>query len=97
MALLGTINKQPSEILDFDIGYTSTLAVGSDSLTTCTATVLPSGALTVASATVDAPNKKVKVVISAGNTGVTYKVTILMNTTNGLKYEDEVSVIVEDI
>lgn len=97
MALLGTINKQPSEILDFDINYTATLAAGGDTLTTCITSVSPPGSLTVDSADVNAVTNKVKVKFSGGTSLVTYKITVLMNTANGLKYEDEVSVIVEDV
>lgn len=95
MAILGTINKQPREILDFDIDYTTVLAGRTSALTTATSEVTPSG-LTLTSTTVYASEKKVKVVINGGTDLTTYKVTILTNTDDGLKYEDEVNVVVEE-
>lgn len=96
MAILGSVNKQPREILDFDIDYTTVLAGRTSTLTTATSEVTPAG-LTLTSTTVYAPQKKVKLVVSGGTTAVTYKVTILTDTDDGLKYEDEVNVIVEEV
>ena len=42
-------------------------------------------------------DKKVKVVISSGTDATSYKVTVLTNTDDGLKYEDEITVIVEEV
>ena len=95
MAVLGSLTKQPREILDFDIDYSTVLAGRTSTLTTATSEVTPSG-LTLASTTVYAPEKKVKIKISSGTDAVTYKVTILTETDDGLKYEDEVNVIVEE-
>ena len=95
MAILGTVNKQPREILDFDIDYTTVLASRTSVLTTSTSEVSPVG-LTLVSTVVYAPNKKVKVVVGGGIDGVTNKETVLTETDDGLKYEDEVTVIVEE-
>jgi hypothetical protein len=43
MAILGTINKQAREILDFDINYDTVLAGRSDTIATQTSEVAPSG------------------------------------------------------
>lgn len=95
MAILGTVNKQPREILDFDIDYTTVLAGRSSALTTATSEVTPAG-LTLTSTVVYASEKKTKVVISGGTDLTSYKVTVLTNTDDGLKYEDEVTVLVEE-
>jgi hypothetical protein len=94
MALLGTITKQPREILDFDIDYTTVLAGRSDTLSTQTSEVSPSG-LTLVSTT--RTGNIVKVVISTGTDTQLYKVTVLVTTTAGLRYEDEVNVLVGEV
>jgi hypothetical protein len=94
MALLGTITKQPREILDFDIDYTTVLAGRSDTLSTQTSEVTPSG-LTLVSTT--RTGNIVKVVISTGTDTQLYKVTVLVTTTAGLRYEDEVNVLVGEV
>lgn len=91
MAILGSLTKQPREIVDFDISFTGVLAGRVDTLTTATAEVTPTG-LTMVSTTVVAD--KVKVKISGGTDAITYKVTVLTDTSSGLKFEDEVNVIV---
>ncbi len=95
MAILGSLTKKPREILDFDIDYSTVLAGRTSVLTTASSEVQPSG-LTLTSTTVYSPEKKIKVKISGGTDAITYKVTILADTDDGLKYEDEVSVIVEE-
>lgn len=96
MSLLGIIEKQPAEIIDFNIDYTTTLANRSDTLASVTTAVSPAGVL-VDSTAIDVGNKTIKVVISAGTDATTYKVTVQATTTAGLKFEDEVSVIVEEV
>ena len=95
MAILGTINKQPREILDFDIDYTAVLAGRTSALSTASSEVTPAG-LTLTGTTVYSAEKKVKVVISGGTDLTTYKITVLTNADDGLKYEDEINVIVEE-
>ena len=97
MAILGIINKQPREILDFDVDYTDVLVDrAGDQVNTVTTEVLPTGALTVNTATTYPSTNKVKVVISGGLTTITYKVTVMTTTTAGLMYEDEITVVVGD-
>jgi len=96
MAILGTIIKQPREVLDFDIDYTTVLAGRTSAITTATSEVSPAG-LVLTSTTPYPLDKKVKVVISAGTDATSYKVTVLTNTDDGLKYEDEITVIVEEV
>lgn len=94
MALLGFFTKQSREVLDFDIDYTKVLEGRVDTILSGAAEVSPVGL------TLEAPvisGNIVKVKVSAGASPVTYKVTVLATTTAGLIYEDEVSVIVEEV
>ena len=94
MALLGSFSKQPREILDFDIDYTTVLAGRSDTLASQTVEVSPAG-LTIVSSTIS--GNKIKVTISSGTDTISYKVTTLATTTAGLVYEDEVTVLVVEV
>ncbi len=93
MALLGSMTKQPREILDFDIDYATALAARTDTLATKTVEVAPAG-LTIVSSTIT--GDKIKVIVSTGTDATTYKVTVLATTTAGLVFEDEVNVLVEE-
>jgi hypothetical protein len=94
MAILGTINKQSREILDFDIDYTTVLAGRSDTISSQTSEVLPVGLTLVSTTRV---GNVVKVTIGSGTDTILYKVTVLATTTAGLIYEDEVNVLVGDV
>lgn len=94
MALLDTFTKQPREILDFDIDYSTVLAGRSDTLTIATVEVAPAGLTATYSGIT---GNKVKVVVSSGTDAVTYKVTVLTTSSAGLVYEDEVNVLVEEV
>lgn len=94
MALLSSFTKQPREIVDFDIDYSTVLSGRTDTLSTKTVEVSPAG-LTIVSSTIT--GNKIKVIVSLGTTGVTYKVTTLATTTAGLVYEDEVNILVEEV
>ncbi|HEY9701465.1 MAG TPA: hypothetical protein V6C58_03425 [Allocoleopsis sp.] len=96
MALLGTITKQSREVGDSDISYTNYLAqrpalVDIQSHVT---EVSPAG-LTISSNLYD--NNKVKIIFSNGTNGVTYKVTVLATTSEGLVLEDEIHIAIKDI
>jgi hypothetical protein len=96
MTILGVINKQPSEVLDFDISYAPVLQGRNDTLSSATGFSTPPG-ITIVSATVNASSHVTQTKISGGTDGLTYKVTIQTSTTGGLLYEDEVTVIVEEV
>lgn len=95
MALLGTFTKQPREILDCDIDYTAVLAGRTDTIASQTSEVSPSGALTVTSLTRD--GNKIKAVVSGGTVDTLYKLTILATSSAGLVYEDEITILVEEV
>ena len=94
MALLDTFTKQPREVLDFDISYAEVLQGRTDTISSATVEVSPAGLTAVYSSVT---NNVVKVVISSGTNNVTYKVTVLATSSAGLVYEDEVSVLVEEV
>jgi hypothetical protein len=94
MAILGIVNKQPREVLDFDISFVEFLKNRTDTLTSVTHEVVPAG-LTVVYTAID--NQSVKCVISGGVDGQSYKVTLLTVTTAGLILEDEVNVMVQEV
>jgi hypothetical protein len=94
MAILGTINKQSREVLDFDIDYATVLVGRTDTISTASSEVSPTG-LTLVSTSLAA--NKVKVVFSAGTNSTLYKVTVLATSTANLIYEDEVSVLIGDV
>lgn len=94
MALLSSFTKQPREILDFDIDYSTVLAGRTDTISSKTVEVSPSG-LTIVSSTLT--GNIIKVVVSSGTDSMIYKVTVLATTTAGLVYEDEVNVLVEEV
>lgn len=94
MALLGTIPKQPREIIDFDISYASFLVGRTDSLASIVTEVTGVGLGVLYSAI---SGTSVKVVLTGGTDGQSYKVTVITTTTAGLVLEDEVTVLVEEI
>jgi hypothetical protein len=94
MAILANIDKQPREIIDFDISYAKLLLGRTDTLTTSVSEVTPTG-LTLNSTTVSGQISKT--VVSGGTSGTIYTVTVLTSTTAGLKYEDEVTITVEEV
>jgi hypothetical protein len=96
MAILGIVNKQPTEVLDFDINYAPVLLGRSDSLAFALGTATPAG-LTIVNTIVNPDTMTTQVVVGGGTDGVTYKVTVQTSTEAGLLYEDEVTVIVEEI
>lgn len=94
MALLGSFTKQPREVLDFDISYATVLAGRADTITGVTLEVTPAG-LTLSAAVVTGAVMKAKA--SAGTAAVSYKVTALATSSAGLVYEDEITVLVEEV
>jgi hypothetical protein len=100
MAILGSMTKQPNEILDFDIDYSTVLANRSDTLTSPTVAITVVTGGTTDQVTAPTPTisgNKVKVVVSGGLDSATYKATVSVSTTPaGLKYEDEVTIVVQD-
>ena len=90
---LGNFTKQPVEIIDYDIDYSEWLTAG-DNVQGATVEVSPVG-LTVESTFINDP--RVKIWVSGGTTGTTYKLTVTATTAYGRVKQDEFKVKVKDI
>lgn len=82
---LATINKQPMERFSYTVSYEEALTIG-DNVESATATVSPTG-LTVDNVGVYDP--RVKLWVSGGTAGTSYKVTLTVNTADGRTFQDE--------
>ena len=91
--ILGNFTKQPVDVVDYDIDYSEWLTTG-DNVQSTVVTVTPEG-LTVDSVFVNDP--RIKIWISGGTNGVTYKVTVTATTADGRVKQDEFRVKVKDI
>ena len=90
--ILGTYTKQPADVLDYDVDYAEFLN-GTDTLASKTVTATPTG-INVDSSTI--VGTRVKVWLSGGTNGVTYKVTVTATTGDGRVKQDEFKVKVKD-
>lgn len=75
MPIIGTFKQQPSDVLDYDIDFSDWLPT-TDSITTATVSVSPSGLGT----SFAIQSRIIKVWCYNGTDGVTYKVTVTANT-----------------
>ena len=90
---LGNFQKQPVEIVDYDIDYSEWLTEG-DNVSAATVSVVPSG-LTVDSVFINDP--RVKIWLSGGTNGTTYKLTVNTTTADGRIKQDEFKIRVKDV
>ena len=90
--ILATYTKQPAEVLDYDVEYADFLG-GVDTLASVTHAVAPSG-LTVS--LVSIIDTRVKVWVSGGVNGMTYKVTLVATTADGRVKEADFKIRVKD-
>ena len=90
---LGNFTKQPVEIIDYDIDYSEWLTAG-DNVQAASVEVTPIG-LTVESTFIN--DHRVKIWVSGGTTGTTYKLTVTATTADGRVKQDEFKVKVKDI
>lgn len=88
MAVIATFEIQPSEVLDYDVDYASWLADG-DTITSVTTQVTPPDELNVVSNIIQS-GQRVKVWVSDGIDGTTYKVEVTITTDDGRVKQDEV-------
>jgi len=91
--IIGTFSKQPVEVLDYDIDCSEWL-VSDDALASATA-VADAAGLTVDSVLISSP--RIKVWISGGTNGLTYKVTVTITTEDGRVKQVEFRVRVRDV
>jgi len=90
---LGNFNKQPVEVIDYDIDYSEWLTAG-DNVQSAVVNVEPTG-ITIESVFVNDP--RVKIWVSGGANGTTYKLTVTITTADGRVKQDEFKIKVKDI
>jgi hypothetical protein len=91
--ILGTFNKQPAEVMDYDIDFTKWMVEG-DSIVAALATVDNPG-LTITQTLITTP--VVKVWVSGGTTSNTYKITVIATSTGGRVKEVEFKLKVKEV
>lgn len=94
MAILGTFPKQPLERLDYDIDFSEWLSVGD---TIVNATVIAATGITAEAPLIDTTQKVVKVWVTGGTSGVTYKVQVTATTSEGRIKEGEIRIKVKEV
>ena len=90
---LGNFIKQPSESTDYDLDYTEWLASG-DTVESADVVVLPDDDTLMVQRFVT--ESRIKVWISGGTNGVTYKLTVTATTADGRVKQDEFKVKIKD-
>lgn len=93
MSILEKFTKQPAETQDYDIDYTDYLKSMSDTPLSFTVSA-DAGITVVASMLV---GKVVKVYLSGGVDGTSYKVTALLTTAGGRVKEGEILIKVKEV
>lgn len=91
--MLGTKQKRPSDVLDFDINYEDWLPY-TDAITTVVTAVSPTGELQVDSTQVS--GQIVKVWLSGGVSGSSYEVNVTVSTSGGRVKEECFKIRVRD-
>jgi hypothetical protein len=86
-------DKQPDEVLDYDVDFSEWLTGGD---TIQSHSVAADAGIVVDSSTVSAPTQTVKVWLSGGTDGVTYKVTVTVVTVSGRTKQKEFKVKVKE-
>lgn len=86
-------NKQPADVLDYDIDASEWLTAG-DNVISAAVTITPAGAMTNSNKTVS--DDRIKIWLSGGDDGVTYKVTTIITTEDARTKEVDFEVKVKD-
>lgn len=96
--ILAKYEKQPAEVKDYDIDYSEWLnpVVDTVSSTTAIVTSVTEAAPTLEIDSIMESSTTVKLWISGGTAGVSYKVTVQMTTTGGRLDESELVFKVKD-
>ena len=94
MAILGTFLKQPLERLDYDIDFSEWLPVGD---TIVLATVVATTGIIAEEPLIDVTKKVLKVWVTGGATGNTYKIQVTAETTEGRIKEGEIRIKVKEV
>ena len=82
---LATITKQPAERFSYTVSYEDALTTG-DNVESATAEVSPSGLVLE---NVGVYDPRVKLWVSGGTNGTSYKVTLTVGTADGRVFQDE--------
>lgn len=90
--MLGLVEKQPVEILDYDVDFSRWLV--DDTITAASVEILPAGELMLN--TVDTDPTAVKVWLRGGVSGTSYKVEVTIDTDRGRRGQVEFRVRVKD-
>lgn len=93
MALLGKFTKQPQEVLDYDVDFSEWFSNRGDVIASFSASA-DSGVTVVSSALA---GNVVKLVVSGGIDGASYKVTTRVTTTLGLVKEADFLIRVKEV
>lgn len=91
--LLGKFSKQTDEILDYYVDYSEWFADRAD--TPQSIAVTSEAGLTVVSSAI--VGLTVKIVVSGGTNGSTYKVTCKLTTTSGIVREADFTITIKDV
>lgn len=92
-SVLGKFEKQPVDVLDYDFDYSDWLADRADTIST--ATITATTGVTVGSST--HTSGVVKVFISGGTDGQSYKITCTVVTTGGRTKQAEIVIKVKEV
>lgn len=94
---VGTKTKQPGERRSYSINYIDALAAG-DNLATAALKFVPPPELTVDQITVfNDAYPRVRFFVAGGTDGLSYKLTFVVTTSDGVTYEDEVTIKVKEL
>lgn len=93
MTVLGKFNKQPQEVLDYDVDFSEWFSNRQDQIASFSASA--QSGLTVLSSAL--AGNVVKLVISGGTDGTSYKVTVRVTTTLSLVKEADFLIRVKEV
>lgn len=88
--MLGIVDKQPVEVLDYDIDFKRWLV--DDQIDAAVATIEPSDTLVVDTIDISEDATLVKVWLSGGQSGTKYKVEVTVDTQGGRRGQVEFTV-----
>jgi hypothetical protein len=91
--IIGNITKQPAEVVDVDIDYTSWLQKNDAIINASVVSDITGIGIT----TVEVYNTYIRVWVSRGNNDTKYKLTVTATTDQGRVKEDEIIVKVKEI
>lgn len=94
MAILGTHDKQPNEVLDYDIDFSRYLPT-SDTIVSVVASA--DAGITLGDTLIMSGGKIIKQWVEGGTTGVTYKVQVRITTNGGRVKEAEFRIKVKEV